>query len=395
MESINNMGGLWRIPCPANSGGRAMIEIKEVITRKDLKLFINFPFKIYKGNSLWVPPLISDEWNTLRDDINPVFEFCEAKYWLAYSDGIIAGRIAGIINNRYIETWGEKIASFGWIDFVDNTEVSKALLDTVEKWARDKGMDKLHGPHGFCGFDKEGMLIEGFDEPGLAGTIYNYPYYAEHIEKHGYVKDTDWVEYELKTPESIPEKVDRISSIVMSRMGLKIISKKTARELLPYAQEVFELLNDAYKDLKGAVLLTQKQIDAYIKQYFRFVNADYIRIVLDNSGKVAAFAIAMPSMSKAFQKSGGRLLPFGFIHLMKALRKNDCIDLYLIAVRPDLQGRGVNSILMTEITKACIKNNISRGESGPELEENIKVQALWKHFNARQHKRRRSYIKSL
>jgi GNAT superfamily N-acetyltransferase len=372
-----------------------MVEIMEVKTNRHLKKFVTFPIKLYKDSKYWIPPLISDELNILRRNSNPAFEFCEAKYWLAIKNKKIVGRIAAIINYNYIKTWDEKIANFGWIDFIDNIEVSRALTGAAEKWAIEKGMEKIHGPYGFCGMDKEGMLIKGFDEMGLITTIYNYPYYSRHMEELGYVKDTDWVEYELKTPKNIPEKVERISSIVIKRLGLQIIRKKTAKELLPYAQEVFDLLNDAYKELKGSVILTQKQIDDYIKQYFKFVNAEYIRVILDKKGKVAAFAIAMPSMSRAFQKARGRLFPFGVFHIMRALKKNNCLDLYLIAVRPDLQGKGVNSLLMTELTKACIENKIPRGESGSELEENVKVQALWKHFNSRQHKKRRSFVKRI
>ncbi|MGE5551220.1 MAG: GNAT family N-acetyltransferase [Bacteroidota bacterium] len=372
-----------------------MVSIKEVETLRDLKRFVRFPERLYADNPCWVPPLLMDELNTLRRDKNPAFEFCEAKYWLAYKDGEPVGRVAGIINHRYFERWGKKHARFGWIDFVDDEEVSRALLETVETWARDKGMTGVHGPLGFCDLDKEGMLVEGFDELGTMVTIYNHAYYPAHLEKLGYRKDADWVEFELKVPEKIPESIERVNQILQKKGKLRIIKAKKARELRPYAKGVFELVNSAYANLYGVVPLSEKQIEAFIKQYFSFLSPDYALIVLDERGEMAAFAVAIPSLSKALQRSRGKLFPFGFLHLLRALRKNDRLDLYLIAVRPDLQLKGVNALLMTEITRAAIKNGVVKAESNPELEENGKVQALWKHYEGRQHKRRRVYLKDL
>jgi GNAT superfamily N-acetyltransferase len=369
--------------------------ITEVKTVQQLKKFIHFPYKLYAGNKFWVPPLISDQMNILMRDRNPAFEFCEAVYWLAYNGNKIVGRIAGIINHRYNEIWGRKMAKFGWMDFIDDEEVSGALLKTVEAWAREKGMDCLCGPLSFCGMDPEGVLIEGFEELSTISTQYNYPYYMKHFERLGYRKETDWVEFDLKVPQEIPEKVDRLGEVVLKRSKLRIAETKKAKDLLPYGKELFALINETYKDLEGAVPMTDRQIDVYIKQYFSYISTEYIKIILDENNKIAAFGIGMPSLSKAFQKARGRLFPFGFLHILRAIKKNDCVDLYLVAVRPDLQNKGINAILMTEVNKACIRNGIDRVESGGELEENTKVQAFWKHYDARQHKRRRSYIKDL
>ncbi len=372
-----------------------MVEIREIKTVRDLKNFVKFPFKLYSGNKNWVPPLLMDELNTLRKDKNPAFEYCEARYWMAWKDGQPVGRIAGIINERYLERWNNRYIRFSWVDFIDDEEVSEALFDTVEAWAKERGMDGIHGPLGFCDLDKEGMLVEGFDELGMMITYYNYPYYPVHLERLGYGKDVDWVEYQLFRSETLPERLLKIADVAKKRLKLDIIACKKSRHLLKYAKDMFNLLNEAYKNLYGVVALTDKQMDAYTKQYFSFINPDYVRFALDAEGKMAGFALAMPSLAKALQKSGGRILPFGFIPLLKALKKSDALDLLLIAVRPDMQGKGVNAIMLSEIAKMCFDNNIKLAETGPELEKNTKVQELWKFFETRQHKRRRCFFKSL
>lgn len=371
------------------------VKIKEVASRRDMKKFISFPYKLYSGSKYWVPPLRFDEMNTLRRDKNPAFDFCDVKYWLAYKDGKIAGRIAGIINRRYIEKWKNKYARFGWIDFIDDESVSKLLLDKVENWARENGMEAIQGPLGFTDLDYEGMLVEGFEELGTMVAIYNYPYYPVHLEKFGYEKDVDWIEFEIKAPQEVPEKIDKVANIVIKKQNLRVLKVKKSKELIPYAKDMFHVLDIAYRDLFGFVPLTDKQVDLYIKQYFGFIRPDYISMVLDKNDRVVAFAITMPSLSRALQKSNGRLFPFGFIHLLKAMKKNDLIDLCLIGVLPEYQGKGVNAILFNELTKIFINNNITKTESNPELEENYKVQAQWKLFEKRQHKRRRCYIKHL
>lgn len=371
------------------------IVIKEVVSKRDLKRFISFPDKLYAGNKYWIPPLHSEEMNTLHKDKNPAFDFCDVKYWLAYKDGKIVGRIAGIIVTRYIKKWKNKYARFGWVDFIDDDNVSKALFDTLETWAKEKGMGAVHGPLGFTDLDPEGMLIEGFDELGTTVTIYNYPYYPEHLERLGYKKDIDWVEFEVEVPDKLPEKIERIAAVVKKKNKLQILKATKSKDLLPYTKEIFQVINDAFEPLYGVVPLTEKQIDKYIEHYFSMIRPDFVSLILDEQNKIAAFGITMPSLSKAFQKAKGKLFPLGLFHIMKALKKNDRVDLYLVAVRPDLQGKGVNSLLFNNLFNTYKSNNIIKAETNPELESNTKVQAQWKFFKRRQHKRRRCYIKQL
>ena len=369
------------------------IIIKEVKSKKALKKFVSFPYKLYKGNKYWIPQLIKDEMKLFQKEKNPAFEFCDVKLWLAYKDEKVVGRIVGFINYRFIEKWHDKYCRFGWIDFIDDENVSKALINTVENWAKENGMEAVHGPLGFSDLDPEGMLIEGFEELGTIATIYNYPYYPEHLKKLGYNKDADWVEYEIKVPDKVPEKIERIANIVLKKNKLRILYASKIKELKPYMSDLFHMLNTAYKELYGFVPLSEKQIQSYIKQYIGFANPELISIILDENNKVAAFGLTFPSLSKSFQKAKGRLFPFGFIHILKALKKNNLIDLYLVAVRPDLQGKGVNALLFSELIKIYINNKFEKAESNPELETNTKVQAQWKYFDRRQHKRRRCFIK--
>jgi len=371
------------------------IRVQEVNNRTLLKKFVSFAYILYSGNKYWVPPLFMDEIKTLRKDKNPSFEFCEAKYWLAWRENRIVGRIAGIINHRFNQKVGKNYLRFGWIDFIDDEEVVRTLFDTLELWGKEKNMRYIHGPLGFTDMDYEGMLIEGFEELGTLATIYNYPYYPSHLEKLGFKKDTDWLEYQLIPPQQIPEKISRIADGIAKRYHLHLLKIKKAKELLPYAHQIFEVLNSAYNNLYGFVPLTEKQIDYYTKQYFGFIIPEYVPVVLDQNNKVAAFGITMPSLSRALQKNRGKLLPFGFLSLLKAMKFNSEIDLYLTAVRPDMQNKGVNAMLINEMNKIYVRNKIQSVESNPELEDNQKVQAQWRFFTQRQHKRRRCYIKEI
>jgi hypothetical protein len=371
------------------------IQIKEVTSTRDLKRFVAFPFRLYEGNRFWVPPLRFDEMNTLRKDKNPAFEFCKASYWMAYRDVKPVGRIAGILNTRYNELWGKRHVRFGWADFVDDEEVSAALFGTVEEWGRSLGMNRIHGPLGFTDMDREGMLVEGFNELGTLATIYNHPYYPSHVGRLGYRKDADWVEYHMVPPQTVPEKIERLAGAVAERYGLKTLKVQKARDILPYAREIFDVINTTYTSLYGFVPLTEKQIDWYVKQYFGFIRPEYVPIVLDQNGRVAAFGITMPSVSKALQRSSGRLFPLGFLRLLWAIRHNKAVDLYLTAVRPEYQEKGVNAILMYEMNILYARQRIRSVESNPELESNKKVQAQWRLYGGRQHKRRRCYIKDL
>lgn len=372
-----------------------MVEIREAKTRRDLIRFVLLQFDLYKDCEYWIPPLISDEMKTLRQDRNPAFEYCEAKYWLAYKNGKAVGRIAGIINPKYIAKWNNRYARFGWVDFIDDEEVSKAIFDTVEAWARSKGMNGIHGPLGFTDFDREGMLIEGFNELGTMVDIYNYSYYKNHVEKLGYKKDVDWIEFEVKTPKEIPEKALRVAEIVLKRNKLRIVHAKSTKELLPYAKGVFEVIDEAYQDLYAFAPLSERQVDAYIKQYFPHIITDYVVFIVDEDDKPVAFVIGFPSLSRALKRARGRLLPFGWLYILRALKKNRYVDLLLAAVRPDFQGKGVNALLMTEFTKSGIMNNVISGETSRELEDNRLIQAHWDYYDSRQHKRRRAYIKPI
>jgi len=372
-----------------------VVQIKEVKTLRDLRTFIRFPHTLYRGNPYWVPALFFDEYNTLRRDKNPAFEHCEVKYWLAARDGQIAGRVAAILNHKHIEKWKQRYMRFGWIDFVDDPAVSAALLNAVESWALEKNLTAVHGPLGFTDLDPEGMLVEGFDELSTLATIYNHPYYPEHMRRMGYTKDIDWVEYEITVPDKPVEKIARASEVVQRRNKLRLLEARNKRELLTYADELFNLLDAEYQLLYGVVPLTKKQMEAYIRQYLGFVTPEFVPIVLDENNKMVAFGIVMPSLSRALQKSKGRLFPFGFIHFLRALKKNDRADLYLIAVKSEYQGKGVNAILMNHILNVFQKHGFTKAESNPELETNLNVRGQWKLFETRQHKRRRIFIKHL
>ncbi|HDQ45300.1 MAG TPA: hypothetical protein ENN17_07380 [bacterium] len=371
------------------------ITLHEVTSRRDLKRFVRFPYGLYRNDPFWVPPLRADELNTLRKDRNPAFEYCEAWYWIAYHGKRPVGRIAAILNRKANEKWRKKELRFGWFDFIDDPDVSRALLRTVENKARALGLDAVHGPLGFTDMDYEGMLIEGFDELGTLATIYNYPYYPVHLKKNGYAKDIDWMEYEVKVPDSIPEKVDRIARIVEKKLALTLLRVKNAKGLLPYARGIFEILDETYAHLYGTVPLTTRQVDNYIKQYFGFVRPEFVPVVLDRNGRMAAFGITMPSFSRALQKNRGRLWPFGFLSMLQAFRRNDRADLYLVGVRPDLQGKGVNAMLIAEMNRVFIQKGIRLVETNPELETNLRVQSQWEYYERRQHKRRRVFIKRI
>jgi GNAT superfamily N-acetyltransferase len=371
------------------------LQIKEVSTLKELKAFIHFPFTLYRNNPYWVPNLVSDDLNTLRRDKNPAFETCEARYWLAYQNGAMVGRVAAILNHPHIEKWGQHYMRFGWLDFIDDLQVSAALLQAVETWAKETGMTAVHGPLGFTDLDREGMLVEGFDELATMATYYNHPYYPNHMENLGYFKDTDWVEYEISMPTEPDEKIARMAAIVMKRNKFRLLELRNKKELLEHAKELFQLLESEYQNLYGFVPLTRKQVEAYIAQYFGFVTPDFVPMVFNDKNEMVAFGVGLPSLSRALQKSRGRLFPFGFIHLLNALKKNDRADLYLVAVKSEYRGSGANAILMNSMYDVFRRLGVKKIETNPELETNRLVQGQWKYFETRQHKRRRVFIKQL
>jgi GNAT superfamily N-acetyltransferase len=370
------------------------IEVCHVDGKRKLRQFIRFPFELYRDSPYWVPPLLRNEWAALDSGRNPASEFCRTRLFLAKKNGRVVGRVAGIINDRANEKWKQQRCRFGWIDGIDDPEVWAALMGAVENWAAEEGLVQLHGPLGFTNFDKEGMLVEGFEELATMAAGYNFPYYGRHMEALGYAKDIDWVEFLIQAPDEIPEKLLRVQDLVLKRYNLRLVESKR-KSLVRYKREVFKLLNTAYADLYGVVELTADQIDAYVKEYFRFIDPGLTKIVIDENDEIVAFGLAMPSLSRALQKAKGRILPFGFVHLWYALRIPRRIDFLLVAVRPDFQGKGLPAIVMTEVTRNSKERGILDGETNPELESNTQVQAMWKHYPARQHKRRRCYLKAI
>lgn len=375
------------------------IEIRAVdhSKRSQIRKFVKFGIDFYKDNPYYVPPLVMDDCNTLSPKKNPAFDFCEAQAFMAYRDGKPVGRIAGIINHKVNGRTGRKDLRFGFVDFIDDPEVSQALFDAVSRWGRDKGMTSIVGPLGFTDMDQEGMLTFGYDEVGTMATIYNYPYYPQHMERMGFEKDADWMEYYLTVPDAVPEKHRRIAEIVKERNGLKVkkySSRKKIRE--EYGVALFELINEAYDKLYGYSPLSPKQIQYYINMYLSILNLELVTVVTDADDKIVAIGISIQSFSKALQKCRGRIFPFGWVHLLPVLLgKSDAVDLLLIAVKPEYQSKGVNALLFADLIPYYIKNGYRHAESNPELESNAKVQNQWGSFEARQHRRRRAFRKPL
>lgn len=378
------------------------VEIKKVEGKKALKTFIDFHYDLYKGSEYDVPNLFQDELNTLSPDKNAAFEFCEAEYYIAYKDGKPAGRIAAIINNKANERWGRKSVRFGWIDFIDDREVSAALLGAVEDYGRAHGMTEIVGPLGFTDMDPEGMLTFGFDQLGTMPTIYNYPYYPEHMEgMDGYVKDNDYVEYKLFVPEKVPEKYAKIAAMIEKRYDLHV-KKITKRDIYKngYGKKIFDLINMTFKDLYGYSELTDRQIEQYINMYFSFVDLSLITLVEDHScgNKLVGIGITIPSLSHALQKCRrGRLLPFGWWHVFRAVKfhKTDIVDLLLLGVLPEYRAKGVNAMMFADLIPRYYEYGFKWGESQVEMETNEGVQSQWDYLETEHHKRRRCYKKEL
>ncbi len=372
------------------------IVLKEVTSSKELRKFIDFPNQLYKDEPNYIPYINFDEYNTLHWKKNPAFDHCEAKYWLAYKNGEIVGRIAGIINRKYIEKWGNNYARFGWVDYIDNKEVSTALFSAVENWAKEKGMNGVHGPLGFTDLDREGMLVEGFDKPGSLITLYNFPYYADHVRALGYQKDVNWLEFkfELK-PDQIGKDVLRVADFAEKRYGFKYLRVKSKKELLNYAEEIFDLLDKAYSHLYGVTPLSKKQVDTYIKAYFSFVIPDLIPLVLDKNGKLAGFGVAVPSLNKALLQNRGKILPVGFIRLLREMKKSRVLDLYLIGVQPEYTNKGVNALILKYGHQIAIEMGYHTAIATDMLETNTKVWTQWQHFGAERIKKRTCFIKHL
>ena len=372
-----------------------MIEITKVTNKKQLKEFVTFPFGLYKDCPYWVPPLINDEMETLDENKNPVFKNAEAEYYLAVKDGKTAGRIAVIVNRLEIEEIGKKKVRFGWFDVIDDIEVTKTLLEKVYEKGHELQLEYAEGPVGFSNMEKAGILVEGYEEMNTMITWYHYPYYKEHFKKLGFETQATWVEFKLEIPPSIKEKVAKFSRIVRERYGLSVIRFKNKKEILPYVDEMFGLLNNTYNTLQTFVPIQQYQIDYYKEKYFNFIHPDYITCIKDQNGKLIAFSIVMPSFTKALKKANGSLFPFGWYHLWQAQSKNDRAAFYLIGIDPEYQGKGVTAIIFEEMQYLFNSKGIDKVETNPELEENTAVQLLWKDYNPKMHKKRSTFRKQL
>ena len=376
-----------------------MVEIKEVTTKADLGLFVQFYYDLYRGNDCAVPFLYSEEMATLRSDKNPSFECCESKYFLAYKDGKIAGRVAAIINRRANERWNCHQVRFGWFDFIDDIDVSTALLKAVEDWGIEKGMNEIAGPLGFIDTDREGMLVEGFDQLSTMYINYNYPYYPQHMERmEGFLKDNDYLEMKVKVPEVVPEKFAKLTEMVKKRYGLRV-HKFTRRELIEqnYGRRVFQLLNATYKDLYGFSQLSETQVDKLVNDYIKIADLNLVTAIMDGD-KMVGFGITFPSFSRALQKTrDGRFLPFGWWHLLKILKwhKTPIVDLLLIGVLPEYRAKGANALIFDDLIRQFQAYGFEWAETGPQMETNEGVLSHWQYLESINHRRHRCYRKKL
>jgi hypothetical protein len=371
------------------------ITIKVVQSNQELKQFIEFPNRLYKNNEYFVPALFRHELKTLSKKDNPAFEFCEARYWLAYRNNDLVGRIAGIINHNYNKKIGEKCARFGWLDFTEDEEVLQKLMQTVENWAIQKEAACVHGPLGFISFDPSGVLVEGFNELPTSFGHYNFPYYPEFIERQGYKKDIDWLEYNVRVPEKVPDNFAKTAKIIKKRYNLQSVELNNKKDLMNYADAIFQLINREYTDLYSFSELTDSQIEQLKKQFIPMIRLEYVSLVVNSDNEVIGLGLCMPSLAKALKKARGKLYPLGIFRILRALRNNDTVDTLLIAVDKQYQDKGVNAIIFDDIGNAFIKNGITNIESNRELESNYSVNNLWKKFDYRQHKRARCYCKYL
>ena len=367
------------------------ITIKTVTTHKELKTFVRYANKLYKGNPYYVPSMPFDDMNTLSKDVNGAFEFCEAEYFLAYKDDKLVGRVAAIINHKANKAWDVNQVRFGWFDFIDDIEVSKALLDAVISFGKSHGVNQIVGPLGFTDFDPEGMLVEGFDRLSTMALIYNHPYYPEHMKQLGYGKETGWVEYRLTLPDEVPERHLKVAEYVTERYGLRLV-KKTKKQVYKekYGQKIFSLINETYCKLYGYSLLSEKQIDQFVDTYLGVIDMDMLAFVEDSDGNLIAAGLAMPSIAKALQKCNGEMVPFGWYHLLKNMywKRPDTLELLLIGVKPEWQSRGVNSLIFVDLLQRYKKMGFKYAETNANLETNTKVQAMWSVFEKEQHKKR-------
>ena len=373
------------------------LTIKVVESSKDFEAFVRFPFSIYNNNPYWVPPLIKEEIETINPKVNPVYQNADASFYLAYRGKEIVGRIGAIVNWIEVSEVGKKKVRFGWYDTIDDLEVSKLLLQQVENFAKEHQLKSIEGPMGFSNLDKAGLLIKGFKERNTMITLYNAPYYQKHLETLGYGINAKWVEYEIKIDdfEESPEKVKRFSKLVMDRYQLKLLKFQSKNDILPYIDEMFDLLGKTYNELQTYVPIQKYQIEHYKKRYIKFIHPDFIKCIVDSEGKLIAFSITMPSFTNVLKKINGKINLFNFFYLVNALRKNDRASFYLIGIHPEYQNKGITAIIFNEMQKLFNTRNISIVETNPELEENIAIQKLWKNYEHRLHKKRATFTKDL
>jgi hypothetical protein len=373
------------------------IVIKEAKTKAEYIAFVKFPYSLYKENPNWVPPLINDEIETIDPDLNPVYQNANASFFLAYQGEKIVGRIAAIVNWIEIKEIKKSKVRFGWFDVIDNINVTKSLIDCVIKFGKDHNLESVEGPLGFSNLDKAGLLIKGYEEQNTMITLYNYPYYSEHLKKLGFNEAAKWVEYEIKIDdfESSPEKVKRFSKLIMERYNLSLLNFKNRKAIIPYVDQMFELLDKTYNKLQSYVPIQDYQIENYKKRFLKFINPDFIKCIIDQQGKLICFSITMPSFTEALKKVNGKLTLFNSIHILKAMYFNKRASFYLIGVRPDYQNKGITAIIFNEMQKLFNKQNINIVETNPELEENTAIQKLWKNYEHRLHKRRATFSKKI
>lgn len=371
------------------------VTIREVKNRIDLKTFISFPEKLYKNSPYWVNALWSDEYKTLLKTKNPAFEYCEAWYFLAELDGKVVGRVAAIINHNANKDWNVKNMRFGWFEFIDDIEVSGALLKRVEELAVEKGMTAVNGPFGFTDMDREGMLTEGFDRMGAFTTLYNFSYYPLHMEKLGYNKDAEWTQREFDVPNEVPEKLKQYSRIVQQKYKVSVLHSKSKKELREYAIGLFKALNSAFVPLYGFTPISQRQIEWYADQFLPLINMDLVCLVVNEADKVVAFGVTMPSLSKAMRDSRGRLFPFGFMKVLKALKNFDLVDLYMIGIVPEYQNKGINAVIFDHLNSNFIKLGVKKVIANPQLETNRAVISIFDYYPGRLYSKRQCFIKSI
>lgn len=372
-----------------------MITIKAVRTKADLKKFVKFPFSLYKDSPYWVPPIIKDEMESFDPEKNPVFKSAEASFFLAYKNNTIVGRVVAIINWLEVQEQQLKKMRFGWFDFIDDLEVSKALLDKVAEIGRGHNLSYMEGPVGFSNLDKVGVLIEGFDHIGTMITWYNHPYYQSHYEKHGLVKEKEYLENKFLAANADPKHFSKANLLIKKRYNLKELNFTKSKEIMPWVDKMFDLFNNTYSSLASFVKITDVQKEYFKKKYISFINPEYIKFVIDRNNDLVAFAIVMPSFSKALQKAKGKLFPTGVFHLLKAKKNSKDVIFYLIGIHPDYQNKGVTAIIFNEYYHTFKQRGIINCIRTPELEENTAIRQMWKHFDPVTHKRRRTYRKEL